>query len=768
MVSWTNVTMDFIVVHSSFLPGVPVVVPALLVAASVLFFLSQILQAKPRPPQLRVDFTPDSKPKSEGNGPTGSRRIEKTARRVDVYKEVYYKVQNLEDYPEILPTARKLLSSLLEEGLILARFKHRARSILDLPKYDPTALDKFLEAERHDILDEFEAYVRDRKSGSRPSLYKTRNDAAERLKRNAPLNLVDGAWIARVHKITTPFVLRPVTRSLWQTLSEELGDGDLEKNHVVLYKQLLESVNVHLPDGDSPDFIDQEKAGIIDEVAWRSAVGQLLVSLFPRDFLPEILGFNLHFESLATADLKAAHDLPEFGISPYYYALHISIDNADSGHSAMALDAIIQLMEIIKDNPGLPGYDLESTWKRVQAGYILSQSINEDETVDDYHDKVADLLYRKAKLSGRIHCSSRAKIGGRALPSWFSFPSSPLDGLNEHEEGDAWKHEFLVTLADSKPWVYRGNSAKSLLMHSLSWKGKMFGAFTHSETELMRAWIDSLPAQDSRPGDMYWSRVGVKAAHNDAMRSEMDAITTTHPVFSTSPKNWFPCKIVPPRFIPREHLTTSSFLSIPGHNLDAFLAMWFVHPCLLENAVSSPYQTTTKLAALSLQILRAELGYPSDNSGIAGMDQQQHRNHHNHHHYIKQTPDLVALGLEMTHRQGLPQPSCLKDVLDGAFEKSPQTKGFACDMLDWSMRPKRNLVFLLGLARAFLDLEVWVASREELLGRQGRAALRRIVERKTGVFEAVLEHLEGEGDGLGEFVAGYELARVEIEKALGA
>ncbi|KAM7187963.1 hypothetical protein V8F33_010920 [Rhypophila sp. PSN 637] len=768
MVSWTNVMMDFIVVHGSSLPGLPVVVPALLVAASVLFFLSQILQAKPRQPQLRVDSTPDSKPKSEGNGPTGSRRIEKTARRVDLYKEVYYKVQNLEDYPEILPTARKLLLGLLEEAVILARYKHRARSILDLSKFDPIALDKFLEAERHDILDEFEAYVRDRKSGSRPSLYKTRTEAAERLKRNAPLNLVDGAWIARVHKITTPFVLRPVTRSLWQTLSEELGDGDLEKNHVVLYKQLLESVHVQLPDGDSPDFIDQDKVGIIDEVAWRSAVGQLLVSLFPHDFLPEILGFNLHFESLATADLKAAHDLPEFGISPYYYALHISIDNADSGHSAMALDAIIQLMEIIKDNPGLPGYDLESTWKRVQAGYLLSQSINEDETVDDYHDKVADLLYRKAKLSGRIHCSSRAKIGGRALPSWFSFPSFPLDGPNEH----AWKHEFLTTLADSKPWVYRGKSAKSMLMHSLSWKGKMFGAFTHSETELMRTWIDSLPAKDdSLPGEMYWRRVGIKA-NNNLFSAQSDA-ATSHPVFVPHQKEWSPYKIITPGFISRAPLATN----LPSVNLDGFLALWFVHPCLLENAVSSPYQTTTKLSALSLQILRAELGYLSDNSGIAGMDQQQHRNHHHHHHHhIKQTPDLVALGLEMIHRQGLSQPSCLRDVLDGSFKKSPQeAKDFACDMLDWSMRPKRNLVFLLGLARGFLDLEVWVAGREELLDRQGRAALRRIVERKTGVFEAVLEDLEGgEGDEhgtigrLGEFVAGYETARGEIEKALGA
>ncbi|KAK4219669.1 hypothetical protein QBC37DRAFT_382422 [Rhypophila decipiens] len=758
--------MDFIVVHSSFLPGVPVVVPALLVAASALFFLSQILQAKPRPPQLRVDFTPDSKPKSQGNGPTGSRRIEKTARRVDVYKEVYYKVQNLEDYPEILPTARKLLSSLLEEGLILARFKHRARSILDLPRYDPTALDKFLEAERHDILDEFEAYVRDRKSGSRPSLYKTPKDAAERLKRNAPLNLVDGAWIARVHKITTPFVLRPVTRSLWQTLSEELGDGDVEKNHVVLYKQLLESVHVHLPDGDSPDFIDQEKAGINDQVAWRSAVGQLLVSLFPHDFLPEILGFNLHFESLATADLKAAHDLPEFGISPYYYALHISIDNADSGHSAMALDAIIRLMEIIKDNPGLPGYDLESTWKRIQAGYLLSQSINEDETIDDYHDKVADLLYRKAKLSGRIHCSSRAKIGGRALPSWFSFPHSPFDGLSDHEEGDVWKEEFLTTLADSKPWVYRGNSAKSMLMHSLSWKGKMFGAFTHSETELMRTWIDSLPSKDdSLPGGMYCRRVGTKANNNNLFSALQSDAATSHPVFIPHQKEWSPCKIIiTPGFISRAPLaaTTNLRLSLPV-NLDAFLALWFAHPCLLENTVSSPYQTTTKLAALSLQILRADLGYLSDNSGIAGMDQQLHRQ--------RQTPDLVSLGLEIIRRRQLFEPGCLKDVLEGSScKQSPERsegRDFAYDMLDWAMRPKRNGVFLLGLARGFLDLEVWVAGREELLGRQGRAALGRIVERKAEAFEAVLEDLEGTGR-LGEFVAGYEAARGEIEKALGA
>ncbi|GKT82641.1 LOW QUALITY PROTEIN: hypothetical protein Ct61P_00491 [Colletotrichum tofieldiae] len=108
-------------------------------------------------------------------------------------------------------------------------------------------------------------------------------DAVENwLKQAAPTKHVDEAWLDHVHNITTAFVLRPVSRNAWQVLSENFGDGDIEKNHVYLYRDLLEGIRLHLPDDFSAEFIDPglghcdqvsrlgEQTGVLDlQGAWR-------------------------------------------------------------------------------------------------------------------------------------------------------------------------------------------------------------------------------------------------------------------------------------------------------------------------------------------------------------------------------------------------------------------------------------------------------------------------------------------------------------------
>lgn len=668
--------------------------------------------------------------------------------RINLYKDMYYKVQNLEDFPDILPAAKHLLLSFLEQGLLMARYKPQTRSILEIKEYDPVALDKFLEAERQDVSDEFESYVRRRKAGSGPELFTTREEASQWLKRMAPLNYIDGAWLCRIHKITTPFALRGVTKDTWQTFSEELGDGDLQKNHVLLYRDLLRDVGVLLPDGDTVDFI-HPRQGLDDEQIWRSSIGQLLISLFPNDFLPEILGLNLHFESLAVTGLKANKELPEFGISPYYFTLHISIDNADSGHSAMALATIIRFMDLIRET-GL--MDCQKTWKRIQAGYLLSQSLDDKETVHLCEEKMVEMLYKKANLARKIHCTSRARIGQRSLSEWFSSPwsnnKSNKNNNNNEDDNDNWKYEFLMALADSKPWVCRGDSSKSLLMRELSWKGRMFGAFTHSEVELMRTWIDSLKKKDADPEETYWGLVGGYESVEKTFTPPRQDVAVAHPVFPPQ-QEWCPSEMH--KFVPRAPI------QVPQVRLDALLPLWFVHPCLLENTVSSPYQTATSLTSQILQLLRAESGYKWENTGIAGMDEQLRPSY---------SPDLIALGLEIVRRHKLPEPTCLGDVLGETKGDVTDATKFAYTVLSWAMRPMKNGAFLLGLARAFLDLELWVASSDTLLGKKEREALRQIINRKAASFEACLDELEADESKCREFVGGYECGRTEIEKVL--
>ncbi|UKZ52510.1 hypothetical protein TrVGV298_006287 [Trichoderma virens] len=609
----------------------------------------------------------------------------------------------------------------------MATYKQPTRSILDLKEYDPVALDKFLEAERQEVSDGFESYVRKRSVGSPRELFNTKEDAIQWLKRLAPLNFIDGAWLCHVHKITTPFALRYITKNAWQVFSEELGDGDVEKNHVLIYRDLLRKHGVDLPASDSIDFI-QERHGLNDEQVWRNSIGQLLISLFPNEFLPEILGLNLHFEALAPTGLKATKELPEVGISAYYFALHISIDNADSGHSGMALANIVAFMDLMSKT-GL--MDCKQAWKRIQAGYLLSQSLDDSETPDVYEEKLIQILHRKANLARKIHCTSRARIGGKSLTEWFSSP------FNDNEKGDEWKYGFLHALADSRPWVYRGNSSKSLLMKELSWTGRMFGAFTDSEVQLLRTWIDSLQEKDACPGDAYWKIVGGHSTLESSFLPPRQDVAVTHPVFS--PRQACPSSNSH-EFIPLPALQVSQI------RLDALIPLCGI-------TISDGYNVDVQ----DPQIIRAEMGYSPENTGIAGMDEQLCRGYR---------PDLIALGCKMAGRHNFPEPTCLGDIIGPLNEDSPAVTKFAYSLLNWSMRPQKNGAFLLGLARAFLDMEMLVAADESLLAKADRSYLWEVIERKRVGFEACLAELRADPVKSCDFVGGYEHGRAEIEKIL--
>ncbi|KAK0705843.1 hypothetical protein B0T21DRAFT_377675 [Apiosordaria backusii] len=682
-----------------------------------------------------IAILPDQKPKS-------SRLEKKRQERMHHFKDLYYKIQNLEEFPEILPQVRQTLLLLLEQGLLMAKYKRRAHSILDIASFDVSHLQKFIQDIQLDVGLEFEAYIRRREAGGKPELFTTFDEACKFLKNSAPWNYTDGAWLARIHQVTTPFAFRGVTKDAWQIFSEELGDGDLEKNHVVLYRELLQSVGVDLPNGDSPDFI-HPRHGMEDESIWRYAIGQLLVSVFPNEFLPEILGFNLHYEQPAVGVLKANKELPEFGISPYYYALHISIDNADSGHCAMAIGNIAQFMAVVKETGIM---DSQTAWRRVQAGYCLGQSLDDRDTVDDYEDRLVDLICKKATIATKIHCTSRARIGKRNLSSWFSAPpSSP-------ENDDSWKDEFLSALADSKPWVYKGDSSKSLLMRELGWKGRMFGAFTHDETELLRNWIGSLTPDGEDSSKAYWHLVGGCQSLEKAFDPPRHDAGVTHPCFPTM-RAWSPSKTA--NFVPKAPIQVTN----NEVDMDVLLPLWFAHTGLLENLISSPHQTIRPLISNCLQILRAEKGYKPEGTGIACMDEQLRPSY---------SPDLVALGLKIIKRQGLPQPSSLGDILARPEDEGLSISGrFAHDLLGWAQRPTKNGAFLLGLARAFLDLEQWVSENEGLLGRRERLVLSEIIQRKSIGFEKCLSELNGDALMCHEFAAGYELGRTEIETLLG-
>lgn len=148
------------------------------------------------------------------------------------------------------------------------------------------------------------------------------------------MKYVDGSWLQSTFQSTTglevdasgetytPRAARRASRVSWQVLSEELGDGNLDKEHCKIFENLID--NIALPPGTRTGSSKDTGTGAVgggsrykrtpkaDEhefLRWNASLGesgaienaqpfvaamlQLAMSISPNEFLPEILGFNV-------------------------------------------------------------------------------------------------------------------------------------------------------------------------------------------------------------------------------------------------------------------------------------------------------------------------------------------------------------------------------------------------------------------------------------------------------------------------------------------
>ncbi|KAF3912525.1 hypothetical protein ABW20_dc0108330 [Dactylellina cionopaga] len=670
---------------------------------------------------------------------------------MELQKELYYKLQNLEQYPEVLPQARDVLILLFSETLERAS-KAPNEGILSIKKYSREALLTFQQDDHKKTLDLFEQYIiRRRAKGSR-EMFKTREEAKWWLIQSSPVKYVDGAWLGHINKITTPFGLRRVVKNAWQVLSEELGDGDLEKHHVYIYRKLMEAVDLELPAGDDIDFI-HPRHQLNEPGIWKAAVAQLLISLFPHQFLPEILGFNMHYEGLALETLKVAKELRELGFDPYYFLLHISIDNADSGHTAMAIEAVIEYIELVQRRDG--NNAVRQAWRRIQAGYILSKHLptapvcptqKKEDTIpaqtrkifprNELEGQVIQIFKAKAEVSQKIHCTGRIKFGGYTIAEWFA------PGELEAERNQM---NFLDALSSTKPWIYKGNSARSRFMTEISWKGRMFGSFTQSEVYTIQQWIDSLNSDGEITNPkLYWSFISEAEIDSQKALQNQD-IRVHHPVFAP-----FPTNSIVPKLLPSAYCLSRA----PGIDLSVFpsfdklFPLWFTHPCLLEHFVCVPAKTTTLMGCAVLRVLRAQSGFNPEDPMVAGMDEFRQSD----------SIGLVELGLQMVRMSGHNEPTSLKEVLDN------WPSDFGLLMLHLCKSPTENTGLLLGLAVAFVSLHEALSLSPLLLPTESLRLLRTIAARERESLEICVQELQSTPSQFLEFCRGYHLGMAEIDR----
>ncbi|KAE8370184.1 hypothetical protein BDV27DRAFT_170773 [Aspergillus caelatus] len=648
------------------------------------------------------------------------------------YRSLYYKLQNIEEHQDILPGARDLLISLLADAIkSMVYDKDQGQGMLGIRSYTDEKLFSFVRTSHQGVEDSYQRYIQKRRTGSPRVLVPSREHAAEVLRRLAPLKLVDGAWLGHIHDINTPFAHRHVTKYLWQILSEELGDGVLSLHHTYVYNELLKDLDVKLPEPYERDF-GAEIRNTNDIRVFKAAVVQLLISLFPQEFLPEIIGFNLHFEGLSFETMTLARELQELKIDAQYFLLHVSIDNAHSGHAMIAACTVAQYLALVMRDEGLEAAKI--AWRRVQAGYLLSKhlgdgiesAVTEDEGDIDYHaedndipgpydEEVVNLLIAKAAVAQKIHTACPSRINGKPLSDWLN---------TSNLASDSSKLDFIRELSNAAPWVVRGNPDKSRLIWEMRRGGKMFGAFTLKEVNLIEHWISSLDprATGNDAQSDYWRFTG--------RRKSLE-----YPTLTLSSDPFLNLDYSAYRALPLDKdLAYDPLLINFDKDWPKFISTWFAHISLLESFATVPSRVATELGAAVTRTLRAQYGLSPEVDGILGMDELHHTGS------VTPAPDLVDIGLEIMSCKGItPLPESLSDILI----QFPCE--FSSKILSASKYPVRNGEILLAVLEC-----------PGLLS-----------ERETTCLRICRDLLAADKRKIGLFTAGYWMARTEIYKKSG-
>lgn len=668
------------------------------------------------------------------------------------YKLLYHKLHNLEGHREILPECRELLLSFLSSTIGEA-LENPGNTILSVDTFSRNRLNEFLKAKDEDVTNRWEQYLDRRRAGGSREIFGDKEEAKWWLKQAAPVKYVDGAWLGHINKITTPFKYRNITKNAWQVMSEELGDGDLAKNHVYVYKQLMNDIEADLPAADSEDFIDP-RHNLDQTRCWKAAMAQLLISLFPHDFLPESLGFNMAYESLPLHLLKTVKELREVRLNPYYFELHISIDNADSGHAAMAMAAVADYIELIERDEGVEAARI--AWRRVQAGYILAEGlpttpessslkVEPSEPFPRTGTEVAllNIFAAKAFVAHKIHCNSRLKIGRRSLVDWLE-PKAFAD--------KKWQKDFLHDLGNCRPWVIKGDSEKSRLVKELSWEGKMFGSFTQTEVEVVKAWIDELgsPVQTHQPDSKAYYSFTLQPSENSSATTFSDLnILRDYPVLSASTT-----------LTPTMNESVLGDLSYEDLYLDVsklsnFLPLWFTSPTLLETLPSVPVRAAKNSGSALVRVLRAQTGFDVEGHGVAGMD-EVHRTDEG------DSVGIVELGLEICTRSGIHVPENLNDIVALG---SPESVAFCKWMVSLSMQWLAHQDMLIGMSWAFMELHEAVARIEEspILNPASAQALEAIARRERTGLKICRKEITAVEQRKADFERGLAIARTAIK-----
>lgn len=344
----------------------------------------------------------------------------------------------------------------LDRQVVRQFLDHQIDAAKALPSNLPATindLSEWVAGNARAVAERYSLYLAERRAGGLRKFFKNKAHALYFLQNVAPSKLVDGAWLYGTVKHANDWRYHALIR----TYLEELGDGEPALNHVLLYRNLLTE---H----------DCAPTRQLEASRYLQGAIQLALGEMSDDFLPEVLGYNLGYEQLPLHLLITAFELKELGIDPYYFTLHVTIDNASSGHAHKAVEAILDLVP----SDGTKAEFLQ----RMRNGYLLNDlGTNSVDVIEsfDLEQQVVAMLENKSTFGQHMH-SDYCRLEGRTINEWLATRGQSKQFLNALE---------------NKGWIKRNQDPQaSRFWQLIDGPGAvMFGVFSGYEMQLLKDWI---------------------------------------------------------------------------------------------------------------------------------------------------------------------------------------------------------------------------------------------------------------------------------------
>jgi hypothetical protein len=271
-------------------------------------------------------------------------------------RELFFRLVNIENFPNTLPLAAEQVRRTLAEAEIL--FEHGAAGrYTDASYFDYTPRALYERGEQvywNKLVDPYRPLAE----------IPDRDEVVFTQSTYALGYLIDGAWL---HKLgNTGHCERDSDHLLFAIYADEMGHGDLVKNHLTLTHRVLHSLGIDLPHIRTEEF--REQAELPDHL-YGFSLFQLCMCLLPDTFYNELLGYNYAIEMFGSGELRLQEmqKLRRHGFDDCYEQAHLTIDNFSAGHTRQAADIIVSYLDGVRRTAGEDVVQQE--WRRIWRGY---------------------------------------------------------------------------------------------------------------------------------------------------------------------------------------------------------------------------------------------------------------------------------------------------------------------------------------------------------------------------------------------------------------